>query len=431
MRRTLALISLAVTSMVAVAFLIPSALVVRASAVDRATLRAQRRASVVAPSVAGSGQRSAVERAVADANASGPDRVGVTLPDGERVGPPPVAAAADLDRVRDRARASEVTTTEGRAVLQPVPSPFGGMAVVEVDVRSGLVPPGALTAWSVMVAVAVCLVLLSMLAADRFGTRVVGSTRRLARAAGALGAGDIGFRIAPEGPPELREAARAFNAMADQIAQRLATERQLAADLSHRLRTPLTALRLHLDRLGRGPEMDDTRLAMTRLEQEINTVIKTAQRPSGDAAASCDAAEVVRDRAAFWSVLAEDQNREWDLAVGAEPARVPVSRSELAAAVDALIGNVFHHTPEGTAFGVRLQAGAGSVGVVISDAGHGIEDPDRMRERGRTGGGDSTGLGLDIARRLAESTGGELRLGRSATGGTEAAIWMRTTAGPQ
>jgi signal transduction histidine kinase len=426
-RKILALVSLAVTSMVALAFLIPSTLVLRESAIDRMTMRAQRRSGVVIAAVATSAFPDALAATVGTANTGGPVRIGVTMPDGSRIGPPPAATARALADVRDRGQADEVGTREGRAVLQPVQSPDGGVAVVEVDVRPGVMPPGTLTAWLVMLGVAICLVVCSILATDRLATRVVGSARRLARAAGELGAGDVGSRITPEGPPELREAADAFNAMADQIAQRLATERQLAADLSHRLRTPLTALRLHLDRLGRGSEMEKTRVAMRRLEHEINAVIKSAQRPGGDTAASCDAIEVVRDRVGFWSVLAEDQNREWRVSAPEPPVRVPVGRNELAAALDALLGNIFHHTPETTAYAVTVELGADRVGMLVSDAGPGIADPERMRERGRSTGG-STGLGLDIARRLAESTGGELTLGRSALGGTQAGLWLRTSA---
>jgi signal transduction histidine kinase len=83
--------------------------------------------------------------------------------------------------------------------------------------------------------------------------------------------------------------------------------------------------------------------------------------------------------------------------------------------VDALLGNVFAHTPDGTGFRVAVHpTAAGGAEVSVSDAGPGL--PASALERGHSGGG-STGLGLDIARRTAESSGGALRL-RSSVAGT-------------
>jgi signal transduction histidine kinase len=103
-----------------------------------------------------------------------------------------------------------------------------------------------------------------------------------------------------------------------------------------------------------------------------------------------------------------------------------VARAELVAALDALLGNVFRHTAEGTAFAVDVHNGEDAVIVLVSDAGPGIADPEAAMARGRGSGSDgSTGLGLDIVRRLAESTGGDVRIGRSVLGGTEVRIWIQ------
>ena len=68
----------------------------------------------------------------------------------------------------------------------------------------------------------------------------VGSARNLVHAALAVGDGDLGVRIQPSGPRELAEAGYAFNRMADRLISARTDERELVADLSHRLRTPLT-----------------------------------------------------------------------------------------------------------------------------------------------------------------------------------------------
>jgi signal transduction histidine kinase len=125
---------------------------------------------------------------------------------------------------------------------------------------------------------------------------------------------------------------------------------------------------------------------------------------------------VIADRAAFWSVLADDQGRDMRLELAPGPVLVGVAGPDLAASLDALLGNVFAHTPEGAAFSVRLRPRAGGGGFVsVQDTGPGFAGGDPVR-RGASGGG-STGLGLDIVRQAAEASGGSLAVRNEATGG--------------
>ncbi|MFI0354079.1 sensor histidine kinase [Actinomadura sp. 9N407] len=427
MRRTLVLVSLAVTSMVALAFLIPLALTVREIARDRALTTAERQASALGPVLVVTEDPAALERAVASSQAGAAHRMAVHMPDNTVV---PQATGdgnrARLDQITEAARRGRSYTARvsgGHALLQPVSLDAGRTAVVEVYIPDADLSRGVWNAWLVMTAVAAALVAGSVAVADRLGARMIRSTRRLAEAAGSFGDGDLGVRIEPDGPPELIEAGLAFNAMADHVVQLLAAEREMAADLSHRLRTPLAALRLNAEALGGGPVADQTRDAVDRLEHEIDQIIRTVRKPT--ARGNCDAAKVLRERIAFWSVLAEDEGRSCEL-IGADgAASLPVPATELAAAVDALLGNVFRHTTEGTDFAVTLHVGKGLTGILVADAGPGIADPNTALQRGRSSGG-STGLGLDIARRAAEATGGHLRIHRSVLGGAQIQMWFRT-----
>jgi signal transduction histidine kinase len=434
-RWALVKVSLAVTAMVVVAFAVPLGLVIREMARDRAFSNAEREAAAIAPALSITTDREQLERVVASAG-SDDAAVAVHIPatgdakDGIDIGRER-AAALDIAAVRKLGRASTTPVTGGSVLLQPVAIGSGGIAVVEVFVPEAEVSKGVGTAWAVLAAVGAALIVGSVAVADRLGVRMVRPAQRLAQGAHELGEGKLGVRVPEEGPPELRSAAVAFNSMADQVVQLLAGERELAADLSHRLRTPLTVLRLNAASLGEGPAAEQTRAAVEQLEREVDTIIRTARdaRPQTSAAgpgAGCDAAEVVRERMRFWSALAEDEGRTWRVAGADRPVRIPVARADLAAALDALLGNVFRHTPEGTAFAVDVHNGEDAVIVLVSDAGPGIPDPDAAMARGRGSGSDgSTGLGLDIVRRLAESTGGDVRIGSSVLGGTEVRIRLQ------
>ncbi|MFF9685867.1 ATP-binding protein [Streptomyces sp. NPDC014623] len=442
MRWALVKVCLAVTAMVVIAFAVPLGLVIKEMARDRAFSDAERQAATIGPTLTVTTEREELTRAVLSTEPGGRGRLAVhvpaTGPGGSRleIGTRR-AAREDLEAVGTSGRASIADVPGGSALLQPTALGSGGIAVVEVFVPEGAVTHGVGTAWLVLAGVGTALVVGSVAVADRLGVRMVEPAQRLAGAAQDLGEGRLGTRVPEEGPTELRSAAAAFNSMADQVVQLLANERELAADLSHRLRTPLTVLRLNAASLGEGPAAEQTRAAVEQLEHEVDTIIRTAreQRPQTQggppgAGAGCDVSEVVRERMGFWSALAEDEGRTVRLAGVDRTVRVPVAGPDLAAALDALLGNVFRHTPEGTAFAVDVHHSGDAVIVLVSDAGPGIPDPESALVRGaggRTGGRDavgSTGLGLDIVRRVAESTGGDLRIGRSVLGGTEVRIWI-------
>jgi signal transduction histidine kinase len=147
-------------------------------------------------------------------------------------------------------------------------------------------------------------------------------------------------------------------------------------------------------------------------------VIQQAHRRGTERpAASCDATAVVADRVAFWSVLAEDTDRTVRRELPPVPLPVALAADDLAAALDALLGNVFAHTPDGTGLTVTLhpRPGGGAT-LTVTDEGPGF--PPTALQRGASGSG-STGLGMDIARQAAETAGGALTVLASPTGGAQ------------
>ncbi|WP_395104114.1 ATP-binding protein [Actinomadura sp. SCN-SB] len=435
MRGALARIATAVTAMVALSFVVPLGLLNGQMARDRALTAAERQAATLVPVLTVTRDPAALNAAIGSVPAGAAERLALHLATGQVLGSPH-APPAEPVAARRSSRTSTVQAPGGTALLRPVVLETGTVAVIEVYVPEDELTRGVARSWAILVLVAIALVLVSVAMADRLATRVVRATDRLVHAVTGVAAGDLTARVEPRGPAELRAAGEAFNHMADRLAALLAAEREADADLSHRLRTPLTALRVNLDALVAHPG-DPARLtqsqdALERLETAIDDVIAATRRPEGKAGrapVSCDVAEVVRERLRFWSALAEDQDRRWDL-VGADgPVPVPVPAADLAAAVDALLGNVFRHTPQGTAFRLAVHRGRHSTGLLFGDAGPGIADAEAALRRGASGAG-STGLGLDIARRLAESTGGTLRVGTSPLGGAQIELWLRTSPKP-
>ncbi|WP_404959991.1 sensor histidine kinase [Streptomyces sp. 147326] len=445
MRWALVKVCLAVTAMVVVAFAVPLGLVVQEMASDRAFSNAERQAATIGPTLSITTDPVQLQKAMESTQMGAARRMAVHVPAIGDSAPVEIGQGrAGAHAVAETRRIGRATTASaaggGSALLQPTALGSGDIAVVEIFVPESEVSNGVATAWLVLAGVGLALIVGSVGVADRLGARLVRPAERLADAAHRLGEGRLGARVPEVGPKELRSAAVAFNAMADQVVELLANERELAADLSHRLRTPLTVLRLNTASLGDGPAAEQTRAAVEQLEREVDTIIRTAreQRPATGlvgAGAGCDASEVIRDRMDFWSALAEDEGREVRLAGVDRTVRIPVARPELAAALDAMLGNVFRHTPEGTPFSVDVHDAGDAVIVLVSDAGPGIADPEAALRRGNDGDRDgSTGLGLDIVRRVAESTGGDVRLGRSVLGGTEVRVWIgldgRTLGGP-
>jgi len=399
--------------MVALAFLVPLSLLLREIVHERAVADARLQASAMVAVLAVTTDRADLTQAAASTEAGGDGRLAVYPPDGVPIGTGHVRSA-DVEAIA-RSRTSGVRPAPGGvSYLQPVAVRGGRIAVVEVFVPDSALTHGVGSAWLALAAVAVTLVAGSVAVADRLGARMVRSTKSLARAARRLGHDDLAVRVAPGGPPEVAEVGRAFNAMADRMVGLLRSERELAADLSHRLRTPLTALRLELETADAWVDVDKLRQAVAILSNEVDAIILATREPlSARPAEHCDLTDVLADRLAFWSVLAEDHGRPWTVIGDIEPFYVPVRRADAEAAIDALLGNVFHHTPEGTAF----RAGIVGTSLVVEDDGPGIDNPELALRRGASFGG-STGLGLDIAQRFAEEAGGALVIERGAGGGT-------------
>jgi signal transduction histidine kinase len=417
MRRRLALLVAATTSVVLLAFLVPLAVLISRAASNNAITDATRQSQSLASTVT-AGKTAEIKRVIREVRSHGYP-VAVRLPSG-RLGD------AEADQAASGVpSAGTITRLPSGSVLirQPV-FRDGNEAVVSTVVPRGRLREGVDRARLVLGLLGFVLVLLSLVVADRLARSITSPITALAHAAERLGRGEIETRVHPDGPDEVREVGAALNRLAARIEELLAREREVVADLSHRLRTPITALRLDADGLRDEEERGRLGADVDDLTRHVDALIREARAPvRGGVEARCDARSVVEDRVTFWRALAEDQGRDVTLALPEHAVDVRASAADLEAALDALLGNVIAHTPETTAFSVSLEGATdGTAVLVVADEGHGFADGVAVLGRGESLAG-STGLGLDIARRTAVASGGDLRLGRAAGGG--ACVAMR------
>lgn len=421
MRQRLALIVLAVTAMVTVSFLVPLGMVVRVVARDRALSEGEQVARSLAGVVAALDDVRAAAGVVDQVNSDSRDglRAAIVLPDGTALGPPVDVPDRELQLGRDGRAFTGGSGDAGSRVIVPVRTP-SGTSVVVVLVPAGQLTQGVLPSWFALGTVGVALIVLAVALADRLARSTVRSMADLAGVTERLREGELDARVVPSGPPEVEVAGRTLNQLADRIDELLARERETLADVSHRLRTPLTALQLEVDGVGSPAVRRRLQPAVDRVKSAVTDFITEARRPRERSAlaGAADLTQVVEERMAFWKVLAEDQARRCRWTTPGRPVLVKVSATELAATVDALVTNVFHHTPGGTAFEVAVTADADRAELSIDDDGPGIAHRPR---RGASGAG-STGLGLDIARQAAERTGGELTIETSPSGGARVVL---------
>lgn len=403
MRRRLVLLSLATTVLVVVAFVLPLGLLVRRQAAEAAKVSAERDAQsvagLVALAVAVGDEPDAVSAVIGDL----PEGTAVYL--GDTVFGTPSEGQLTL---AEQAAGSQSTLAHdvegGWAIAIPVIGVT--QAVVSSFVTSAQMTSGVYTAWLLLGALALGLVALGVWVADRFGRSLTVPIEDLARSAHKLAEGDLEARVEPSDPEEIRATGEAFNYLAGRLDTLLAEERESAADLSHRLRTPLTSLRLQAEALGDRQEREAIVSQVDRLEHAMNQVIDLARSRATRAPGESEIDRVVSDRAAFWRVLAEEQDREMTLDLSTPGATVAIGNDDLGVVVDTLVGNVFSHTPAGTPFEIRTGLTAGGAPYLeVVDEGPGFEGA--SPERGVSGGG-STGLGLDIVRKIARAVGGEL-----------------------
>ncbi|MGY0067805.1 ATP-binding protein [Streptomyces sp. QTS137] len=263
--------------------------------------------------------------------------------------------------------------------------------------------------------VALLAVIAAVLLAVRQANRLASPLTDLAETAERLGSGDPRPRHRRYGVPELDRVADVLDSSAERIARMLTAERRLAADASHQLRTPLTALSMRLEEitLTDDPETvkDEATIALAQVERLTDVVerlLTNSRDPRTGSAVTFDLDEVIQQQLAEWRPAYRSAGRAI-VTSGKRHLRAVGTPGAVAQVLAALIENSLMHG--GGTVALRTRVTGNQVVIEVTDEGPGVPTDlgARIFERAISGH-NSTGIGLAVARDLAEADGGRLEM---------------------
>ncbi|MEK6442558.1 ATP-binding protein [Pseudonocardia sp. T1-2H] len=247
--------------------------------------------------------------------------------------------------------------------------------------------------------------------------RLADPLRDVADRAARLGAGD--FRRTPHrhNIPELDRVSDVLDTSAAALAELVQRERALVGDVSHQLRSRITALTLRLDELAAHPDPEARREALAALEQTerlsdvLDELLEASRAARAAGAEPMDLREGLAAVVEEWRPALVQAGRTLRLRVP-EGLLARVTPARIREAVGALVDNATQHG--GGTVTISARSGDSLLVVEVSDTGPGIPEElvPHVFDRG-VSVQSSTGLGLALARALVEADGGRLELSRA------------------
>ena len=277
--------------------------------------------------------------------------------------------------------------------------------------------------WVALVAIGVVVLVVIGGVGFAIARSVTRPVRRLQAAADRFSGGDLTpDPLDSSAPRELAALQRAMNDMAVQLDGLIERQRAFVADASHQLRTPLTALRLHLENIESqvsAPTTGQVEAAIDeadRLGVLVDDLLQLAQAERSGNTTAVDLAVTVGDRVDTWTATAELHDVVLASSIGSTD--LPVVACAIPGGVEQILDNVIDNAiraaPARTTVSVELVVGSEEHCVVVRDRGPGLDDDDKASALSRFWRADTSspgsGLGLAIASSIAQASGGSLRL---------------------
>lgn len=260
-----------------------------------------------------------------------------------------------------------------------------------------------------------------------FSRSISAPIARLAQAAQRIGSGDLNHRVNVVGSQEITDLAQSFNKMATDLQQAEQLRRNLMADVSHELNTPLTVLEGHLRAaLDHVYELDEAEIAnlygQTRhlilLVKDLRELAQAESQQLPLNKQTTDLVMLIDETLQMFEPVAEEKEVKITSALGDNLPTVTVDTLRVRQVLDNLIANALRHTPQGGQITIRAITTPDGVQLIVQDNGEGISPEhlphvfDRFyrtdRSRSRETGG--TGLGLAVVKALVELHGGQVQV---------------------
>jgi signal transduction histidine kinase len=264
---------------------------------------------------------------------------------------------------------------------------------------------------------AVIAVVLGSAAAGFVARRVVRPLSELTQAAAAMASGSGRPHVAEQGPDDVRNAAAAFNTMAEKVARTLESQRHLLSAVGHDLRTPLTAMRINLEFIEDDELREGLMHNLDELQALTEQVLAAARGAGGETRRNVDLSALVESLCTDLDELGEPV-----LWTGHAPAPISCRPNEIRRAVRNLVENAVAY---GGKAEVKITDSQDGYEVLVEDEGPGIPEGDHQRvfepfvrlESSRNEATGGTGLGLTLVKAIVEGHGGGVVLENRPEGG--------------
>jgi signal transduction histidine kinase len=277
--------------------------------------------------------------------------------------------------------------------------------------------------WPAEVVIAAAMAIIVASAASAFiAGRVARPLSALAQAASVVAGGGTAPAVPEEGPDDVRNAAKAFNAMTDRVTRTLQSQRQLLSAVGHDLRTPLTAMRINLEFVDDSDLRERLSANLDELQALTESVLSAAKGTGGEAKRNIDLSALVESLCADLDDLGEPVT--WE---GHSSAPLACRPDEIRRAVRNLVENAVAY---GRKAEVRIIECQSAYEILVDDDGPGISDDDKSRvfepfvrlESSRNADTGGSGLGLTLVRAIAQGHGGAVVLENRPEGGLRAKL---------